>query len=134
MRTLRNIGIVCLLAILIVSCDKMGAITYKVRNDAASQVQIVALLPNMETGVYEPDTFLVKKGGEVTLTTQRGMVNQPVNDFRETEDTIRYIHMLRATRDGAETKTSLLVTDRWNYSRRSDWIASYTLSITEQDF
>lgn len=121
------------ITVILISCDRVSTLTYKIKNIAADSIRIVTVRKN--GSVLIPDTFKISYNETVTIGTfDKGF--EHVSNYKQTRPAIEDFQTIDIYKvgTGARVRTNFLQSNLWSYEERSSRMAEYTATVKDSDF
>ncbi|RDV17094.1 hypothetical protein DXT99_00835 [Pontibacter diazotrophicus] len=129
-----------LLFLLLPSCEEVFEedvnYSYRIQNNTASTVQVTVQVKQNPSTIIKGDGkfyYTIAPGSTETIYNTSGFANESVFD-EEKGDTELYWFTVEASKNGNAYKINFNDTRRWVYQKKNTSNATYTLSITEDDY
>jgi hypothetical protein len=119
-----------ILLLVLVSCDYVSSLSYKVRNNTDAPVKVIAT--HTDTRV-PTDTILIDPNEQKVIGVKGGMGR--VSKYREEYENLGHFSKIEISQYESNISASdFLKKERWVYNESDKYIADYTLTVLPGDF
>lgn len=121
------------LTVILISCDRVSTLTYKIKNIGADSIRIVTVRKNRSA--LMPDTFKISYNETVTIgVISKG--SEHISKYKPNGALVQDFQSIDIYKvsNGVKAKTSFLQTAQWQYEEKGSRTADYTATVRDNDF
>lgn len=137
---LPRLWLLCALLLLLLSCEEAFEedvnYSYRIQNNTASTVQVTVQVKQNLGMIIKGDGkfyYNITPGSTETIYNTSGFANESVFDEEKGNAELHWF-TVEASKNGSAYKINFNDTRRWVYQKKNTSNATYTLTITEDDY